>query len=45
MAIILFVDDNDQLRRLSHSALEDAGYRVLSAAEGKDVAMFKESVL
>ena len=36
MATILLIDDDDQLRRLFHSALEDAGYRVLSAAGGKE---------
>ena len=36
MATIAIIDDDDQLRRLIHSALEDAGYRVLSAAGGKD---------
>ena len=35
MATIAIIDDDDQLRRLFHSALEDAGYRVLSAAGGK----------
>jgi len=36
MATIVLIDDDDQLRRLFHSALEHAGYRVLSAAGGKD---------
>ena len=36
MATILLIDDDDQVRRLFHSALEDAGYRVLSAAGGKE---------
>ncbi len=36
MATIVLIDDDDQLRRLLQIALEDAGYRVLSAAGGKD---------
>ena len=36
MATILLIDDEDQVRRLFHSALEHAGYRVLSAAGGEE---------
>ena len=36
MVTILLIDDDDQVRRLFQIALEDAGYRVLSAAGGKE---------
>ncbi|TKS62658.1 MAG: response regulator [Nitrospira sp.] len=36
MATLLLIDDEDQLRRLFHSALEHAGYHVLSAAGGNE---------
>jgi CheY-like chemotaxis protein len=35
MATILFIDDEDSVRRLFHVALEGAGYRVLIAESGK----------
>ena len=34
MATILFIDDDDPLRMLSQTALEGAGYRVLTAESG-----------
>jgi CheY-like chemotaxis protein len=34
MATILFIDDDDPLRRLCQTALEGAGYRVLTADSG-----------
>jgi CheY-like chemotaxis protein len=36
MATILLIDDEDQVRMLFQIALEDAGYRVLSADSGKE---------
>ena len=36
MATILLIDDDEQVRRLFQVALEEAGYRVLSAAGGKE---------
>jgi len=36
LATILLIDDDDQVRRLLQIALEDAGYHVLSAANGKE---------
>jgi CheY-like chemotaxis protein len=36
MATILLMDDDDQVRRLVQVALEDTGYRVLSAASGEE---------
>ena len=36
MATILLIDDDDQVRRLFQGALEERGYRVLSAASGEE---------
>ena len=36
MATILLIDDEDQVRMLFQVALEETGYRVLSAASGKE---------
>lgn len=36
MATILLIDDEDQVRLLFQMALEEAGYRVLSAESGKN---------
>jgi len=35
MATIVLIDDDEQLRRLFQVALEGAGYRVLTAEDGK----------
>jgi CheY-like chemotaxis protein len=35
MATILFIDDEEQVRMVSQVALEGAGYRVLTAENGK----------
>jgi DNA-binding NtrC family response regulator len=43
MATILLIDDEDQVRTLFQVALEETGYRVLSAASGEDgLRLFNE---
>lgn len=36
MATVLLIDDEEQVRTLFQTALEESGYRVLSAAGGKE---------
>jgi CheY-like chemotaxis protein len=35
MATIMVIDDDDQVRKLGRSSLEEAGYRFVSAASGR----------
>jgi CheY-like chemotaxis protein len=43
MATILFIDDEDPLRKLCQTALEGAGYRVLTAETGARPASLSAS--